>query len=115
MDKKKETYLSKILEYSKIPPSNISKETFLGILTRTILDKDIFGKNNELKIFLEDLLECEIKDYLIKSRSLVLAHTLKKTDKLDNKNLHNLKAIYFIYFRKKYNIKNNETISKWFK
>ena len=115
MEDKKKSYLSVDLEHSRIPQSQISKELFLGIIVGTILDKSIFKKNHELKEFLEENLKYTVKDYLCKSRSLILSYVLKEINKTEYLELQRLKVDFFEYFQNKNKIKDEETIAKWLK
>lgn len=60
-----------------------------SIVTMLILSKDVFAKNIEIKNFANDI-GLELKDYVIKSRTNILAKTLRY---INTRNIEELKEI----------------------
>lgn len=80
----KENYIK---EFLNLNSNKFSKEQsiniFLGTLFQLLTDKAVFNKNNDIKIFLNQIFEKEYKDYLFRSRPYLAARVLKdiKQDK----------------------------------
>ena len=113
--KKSDSYLNTILEYAKLPPSQISFETFQGIIILTILDTKLFPRNSDLPVFIEKVFELNLKDYVYASRTLIIARVIRKLEKLKKDEIHNLKVNFFEYFQALANINNESDLLKWLK
>jgi len=113
--KKSDSYLNTILEYAKLPPSQISFETFQGIIILTILDTKLFPRNSDLPVFIEKVFDLNLKDYVYASRTLIIARVIRKLEKLKKDEIHNLKVNFFEYFQALANINNKSDLSKWLK
>ena len=113
--KKSDSYLNTILEYAKLPPSQISFETFQGIIILAILDTKLFPRNSDLPVFIEKVFELNLKDYVYASRTLIIARVIRKLEKLKKDEIHNLKVNFFEYFQALANINNESDLLKWLK
>lgn len=48
-------------------------------------NKNIFRKNSDLAAFYEAVFKFEIKEYALKNRNLILAHTIREVSKVENR------------------------------
>lgn len=89
----------------------VSRYKLLGIVVELILSKEIFKKNIDLKKFLKDVLEIELKDYVLKSRTLIAAHCCRFLEKKEEKELSIIKKnIYSFIVEEIENLKASENI-----
>lgn len=58
-----------------------------SILTTIILSKQIFKRNEDIKLLLEEL-NLEYKDYVYKNRTLIVAKVIRHVQKADSGELH---------------------------
>ncbi|WP_273750507.1 hypothetical protein [Leuconostoc mesenteroides] len=66
---------------------NSSTERFeiQGIVSTIILSTLYFKHNSDIPPFLKEVFDIEYKDYVLKSRTMILARTIRFVDKLDDK------------------------------
>lgn len=70
---------------SELKSKNIPKYKIIGINTEIILDEEVFKRNEEIRPFLEAIFNLKFKDYIMKSRTLIIARTSREIYKLDIK------------------------------
>lgn len=70
---------------SELKSKNIARYKLIGITTELILDNELFPKNEDVIPFLEEVCKLEFKDYIIKSRTMIVARTSREIHKLDSK------------------------------
>lgn len=109
------SYIVNILEYSQLPPSQLSLETFQGVVINTLLDKQIFNKNSELPDFVENVLKMKFREYVYDSRTLLIARVIREINIYKKDELHALKVRFFEHFKEMYNINDKSDLSKWLK
>ncbi|BCC18521.1 TPA: hypothetical protein ACLE2C_003583 [Bacillus paranthracis] len=77
---------NKLIYYrSELKTKNIAKYKLIGITTELILNTSIFSKNEELVPFLESTYGLTYKEYIIKTRTMILARTARDIYKMDDK------------------------------
>lgn len=62
---------------SELKFKNISKYKLIGISSELILETSLFPKNENLISFLYDVFKVTFKDYVIKSRTMIVARTIR--------------------------------------
>lgn len=72
---------------SELKSKNISKYKFIGISSEIILSNTLFPKNENLIPFLKSVFEISYKDYVIKSRTMILARTIRYIYDVENNKL----------------------------
>ena len=73
----------------------VSNYKMIGIISELILSKVIFKRNADIKSFLSEILFIECKDYIMKSRTMIVAYTIKKIV-YNETNIQKKKLIDFI-------------------
>ena len=97
-------YKNLILYRNELKNKVLPKYKILGIVTEIILSKELFQKNVDLKPFLENVFGVSYKDYVMRSRTMILA----RTNRLINESSEEKQSEY----RKKLNIYIVEMIEK---
>lgn len=106
---------------SELKSKNVAKYKLIGITTELILNTSIFSRNEDLVPFLKTIYQLTYKDYIIKSRTMILARTARDIYKMDNKEYEILrkKLLDFLNMYLEFSDKNKETktfksdFSKW--
>ena len=97
-------YKNLILYRNELKNKVLPKYKILGIVTEIILSKELFQKNVDLKPFLENVFGVSYKDYVMRSRTMILA----RTNRIINESPEEKQSEY----RKKLNIYIVEMIEK---
>ena len=114
-------YNSLILYRNELKNRIIPKYKLIGIITELIYSKDIFAKNKDISNFVKDIFDIELKDYVVKSRTMIVAKISKKIigseSIIDYKNkLYNFISIQIETLKKNSDIKENKTeLDGWIK
>lgn len=66
-------YTSLILYRNELKNKNVPKYKIIGIVTELIYSKVIFNKNKDIFNFIKDIFGIELKDYILKSRTMIVA------------------------------------------
>ncbi|WP_425447708.1 hypothetical protein [Dethiothermospora halolimnae] len=77
---------NKMKKLQEIDSVELIRYELYAIITTLLLSKKEFSKNKDIKIFL-DLLEIEFKEYVMRSRTLILSRMLREVEKADEKTL----------------------------
>lgn len=88
-------YNNLILYRNELKNKNIPKYKIVGIVVELILSKEIFKNNKEVGIFLKDVFNVEFKNYVMKSRTMIVSKVCKKILDDTNANYKN-RLIEFI-------------------
>lgn len=80
---------------SELKSKNIARYKLIGITTELILDNELFLKNEDIIPFLDEVCKLEFKDYIIKSRTMIVARTSREIYKLDIKMYDQLRKRMF--------------------
>ncbi|MBT2644759.1 hypothetical protein J7I80_21300 [Bacillus sp. ISL-41] len=70
---------------SELKSKNIPKYKLVGITTELILNTTIFSRNEDLVPFLRAIYKLNYKEYIIKSRTMILARSVRDIYSMDNK------------------------------
>lgn len=66
-------YTSLIIYRNELKNKNVPKYKMIGIVTELIYSKIIFNKNKEIFNFVNSTFNYELKDYILKSRTMIIA------------------------------------------
>lgn len=88
-----EQYISlrKIFEPDDNPELVSDKALLIGALSQLILNKKVFKRNKELETFLKDVFQVTFLEYVLKSRTLILAKVIRIVTDADEE-----KTFYYI-------------------
>ena len=75
-------YLSTFATKSETKSIDIMRINLYGLMSAVILSKTIFKRNSEISVFLE-LVNITVKDYVMKSRTLLLSRIIRDIEKMD--------------------------------
>lgn len=104
-------YNKLILFKNELKFQSIYNYKIIGIIVELIFSKKIFKKNAEIQEFLENIFNYEAKDYILKSRSLIISKISKIIVTNDEKEKENLRKKIASFVDEKIEfIKKNESI-----
>lgn len=86
-------YRELIIYRNELKNTKVPKYKLIGIVTEILLSKEVFKKNSEISIFLKEIFAIEYKEYVMKSRTMIVAKT--------NRIIHNLENDEYIIYKKK--------------
>lgn len=89
-------YKNLILYRNELKNKSIPKYKLIGIVTELIYSKKIFKKNKDIKIFINDIFSIELKEYILKSRTLIVAKISKEITYSENTYLYKSALINFV-------------------
>ncbi|TYR72701.1 hypothetical protein FZC79_22010 [Rossellomorea vietnamensis] len=107
---------------SELKSKNVPKYKLIGITTELILNTSIFLKNEDIIPFLDAVYNLTYKEYIIKSRTMILARTARDIYKMENKEYESARKrlldFVSIYLEKSAHINemknsSNNDFSKW--
>lgn len=106
---------------SELKSKNIARYKLIGITTELILDSNFFNKNEEIVPFLLEVYNLAFKEYVITSRTMIIARASREIYKLDTKEYENLRRRMFEFLNdylefegKNKNTKNGKpNFTKW--
>ena len=112
--------LKLILFRNELKIKSIETYKIIGIVTEIIFSKEILPKNNDIKIFLKDVFYLEYKDYIMKSRTMIVSKISKFIIISENKNEFIKNLTIFIndkidHFKSKENYKEKNNFDGWIK
>ncbi|HBG0376305.1 TPA: hypothetical protein KPD70_000086 [Clostridioides difficile] len=89
-------YTNLILYRNELKNKTIPKYKMIGIVTELLYSKIIFKKNKDISSFIKDVFNVEFKDYVMKSRSMIVARIGKIIIDSENDNEYKNKLVNFI-------------------
>jgi hypothetical protein len=93
----KKMYKNLVLYRNELKNSIVPKYKVIGIVVEIVLSKELFKKNSDMIEFLTEILGLNIKKYLLKSRTLVVAHCCRLISKSQDKEYTELKKKLYTY------------------
>lgn len=72
---------NKFLYRSSLKSKDVPKYQIMGITSELILSKEIFVKNSDISTFLKSVFHLEYKEYVMRSRTLILSRTVRTIEK----------------------------------
>lgn len=106
---------------SELKLKNVAKYKLIGITTELILNTSIFTKNEDIVPFLKKIYGLSYKEYIIKTRTMILARTARDIYKMDDKKYEIIRKNLFNFVNeylelsiqnKEFKATNND-FSKW--
>ncbi|NFN18967.1 hypothetical protein FDB52_07000 [Clostridium botulinum] len=88
-------YNNLILYRNELKNKNIPKYKIVGIVVELIFSKEIFKNNKEIGVFLKKVFNIEFKNYIMKSRTIIVSKICKYMTCSTNDN-YKTKLIEFI-------------------
>lgn len=89
-------YTSLILYRNELKNKNIPKYKMIGIVTELIYSKSIFKQNKEIFNFVKTVFNYELKDYILKSRTMIVAKVSRIIVNSENINIYKKELYEFI-------------------
>lgn len=86
-------YTNLILYRNELKNRNTPRYKLIGIVVELLFSKEIFPKNSDIKIFLDEVMNIQFKIYIMKSRTMIVARVSKMLAKQEIENQYN-KALY---------------------
>ena len=71
-----------------------TKYKIIGIISELILSNELFSKNTDIENFLKDIFGMELKAYLFKSRTLIVARVTRVIVSMDKEETLYKKRLY---------------------
>ncbi len=103
-----------ILYRNELKSKHPAKYKLIGIVSGIVLSKDIFKKNNELKVFIKNTFNIEFKEYVFSSRTMVVAKLVRLiNDSNENEYIIYKSNLYFFLENILDNTKNKSMLDSW--
>lgn len=77
-------YTNLLLFRNELKNKNIQKYKLIGIIVELLLSKDVFKRNSEISAFIKDIFDLELKEYIMKSRTMIVAKISRVIHNTDN-------------------------------
>lgn len=90
-----------IIYKNELKNSNPARYKFIGIVSRMLLSKELFNKNEEIIDFLKFVIGTEYKEYVMASRTLIVARTVRLIEGLADKDYLDCKKRLYKYIDSK--------------
>jgi hypothetical protein len=90
-------YKELILYRNELKNSIVPRYKITGIVVEIVLSKEIFRRNSDMVDFLTEILGMTVKGYLLKSRTLIVAHCCRLITKSEDKEYVELKKKLYKY------------------
>ena len=71
-------YKELVLFRNELKNKQVYKYKLIGITSELLFSKDIFPKNSDISSFLADVFNLEFKNYIMKSRTMIVAKVSKE-------------------------------------
>lgn len=89
-------YNNLLIYRNELKMRSIPKYRTVGIVVELILSKVIFKHNAEIIPFLKDVFSMECKNYVIKSRTLIVSKVCREIEQIENLSNINKKLYKFV-------------------
>lgn len=89
-------YKNLILYRNELKNKTIYKYKIIGIVSELLFSKKIFLKNSDINYFLMQVFKIQFKEYVMKSRTLVVSHIIKIIFMLEDENSYRKELLQFI-------------------
>lgn len=77
-------YTNLLLFRNELKNRNIPRYRLIGIIVELLLSKEVFKRNSEIASFVKDIFGVELKAYILKSRTMIMAKICRDIHSLDN-------------------------------
>lgn len=92
-------YTSLIIYRNELKNKNVPKYKMIGIVTELIYSKTIFNQNKEIFDFVKNTFDYELKDYILKSRTMIVAKVSRIIINSENTTAYKKELYKFINFQ----------------
>ena len=111
-------YNNLLLYRNELKIKSIPKYKFVGIVAELLYSRKIFSHNPDIISFLKEVFAIEYRDYVFKSRTLIVAKTCRYIEETDNistfqKSLYKFVCNELLKFQDDDNTKRNNTFDGW--
>lgn len=91
-------YRNLVLYRNELKNNIVPKYKLIGIISELLLSKEIFTKNSQIEEFLKEIFDIKYKEYVMKSRTLIVARCCRKIIIEEEKNcvLYKKRLLHFI-------------------
>lgn len=104
-----------IIYKNELKNSHPARYKVIGIVSEVLLSKELFVKNEEIRDFLKFVMEVEYKEYVMASRTLIVARTVRIIDEFSDKEYLDCKKRLYKYIDSKIINPNKKNIfDGWF-
>ncbi|NST67556.1 hypothetical protein HRG75_08215 [Enterococcus faecalis] len=110
---------NRFLYRSSLKSKDIPKFQMMGITSELILSKQVFPKNIEITSFLNVVFNVEFKNYVMKSRTLILSRTVRVIEGCSENEYQNYRRKLLNFVEEYYESEevskyiSKSSISKW--
>jgi hypothetical protein len=106
------------LYQSDLRTRNISRYKLIGIVSEILLSTELFPRNEEISIFLNNVLNISYKEYVMKSRTTIVARCIRDIYIADEKVFETYRGVLLDYVKSDIEVKpptkkKADTLHKW--
>lgn len=103
---------NKFLYRSSLKSKEVQKFQVMGIVTEIVLSKEEFPKNSDIVPFLEQIFKVQFKEYVMRSRTLIVSRLMRLVDNSDEEAFKSYRVKLLKYVELSYDIDSNKTSSR---
>ena len=89
-------YVELILYRNELKNKSIHKYKIIGMVSELLLSKKVFSNNQAIQEFLSDVFSLEFKEYVFRSRTLIVARVTREILKIDDDSTYKNKLYDFV-------------------
>lgn len=89
-------YKKCVLFRNELKNKNIPTYKVIGIVAELLLSREIFRANDDIRDFLDEIFSIRFKDYLYKSRTLLVSRTIRVLLSMDNQTSYKSNLYLFV-------------------
>lgn len=101
-------YKELIIYRNELKNSKVPKYKLIGIVTEILISKEIFKKNFEIGLFLKEIFDIDYKEYVMKSRTMIIARTSRIIHNSENNEYINYKKNLYLFITEQIEKMKNE-------
>ncbi|MDU2391866.1 hypothetical protein [Bacillus sp. (in: firmicutes)] len=99
-----------IIYKNELKNSKPARYKVIGIVSKMLLSKELFMRNTEINEFLKYVFEIEYKEYVMTSRTLIVARTVRLIEAFSDNDYLNCKKRLYKYIDSKITNPNKQNI-----
>lgn len=111
---------NKFLYRSSLKAKNVPVYQMMGIVSEIILSKTLFKRNSDISDFINKVFDIEFKNYVMKSRTMILARTIRLISNSSDVEYQTYRKKLLTFIEEYYdnnsdnrNKNNHISVSKW--
>lgn len=89
-------YNELILFRNELKNKSVPKYKIIGIVSELLLSRQVFPRNKDIQEFLKEVFSLEFKEYLFKSRTLVVARVTREILIMERDTTYKMKLYKFV-------------------